>query len=304
MRHLRSLFDLTSEDVMDILETAQDLKNRLAGGERPPLLSNYMLAQIYDKPSLRTRLSFDTAMVHLGGESAFFTGEDAGLNGRESLPDVVRVASGIADVIVLRTFSQQTVEDFCEWSTCPVINGLTDEYHPCQALTDMFTVREVFGTLNNERIVFVGDGNNVSASLSIITAMLDLPFTLCCPQGYELSDEFHQRVRVKYPNADFTLSHDPTQAVANADIVYTDVWASMGQESEADSRKQDFAAYQVNTELMTHAPAGCRFMHDLPAKRGLEVTDDIMDGPNSVVFQQAENRMHLAKGLLAWLLKS
>lgn len=304
MKHLRSLFDLTPDDVMDILETAKSLKEQLATGDRPPLLSNYMMTQIYDKPSLRTRLSFDTAMVHLGGESAFFTGKDAGLNGRESLPDVVRVASGIADVIVLRTFSQQTVDDFCEWSSCPVINGLTDEYHPCQALTDMFTIREVFGSLNNEHIVFVGDGNNVSASLTIITAMLELPFTLCCPQGYELSDEFHARVRDRYPNANFTLSHNPAEAVANADVVYTDVWASMGQESEADTRKQDFADYQVNAELMSHAPDGCRFMHDLPAKRGLEVTDDVMDGTNSIVFQQAENRMHLAKGLLAWLLKT
>jgi len=304
MRHLTSLFDLTPDDVMDIIETAQDLKNKLAVGDRPSLLQNQVLTQIYDKPSLRTRLSFDTAMAHLGGESEFFTGKDAGMYGRESLPDVARVVSGISDAVVLRTFSHATIEEFARWSQCPVINGLSDDFHPCQALTDLFTVREVFGALTDERIVFVGDGNNVSASLSIITAMLDLPFTLCCPPGYELPDEFHTRIRDKYPSADFTLSHNPVEAVANADVIYTDVWASMGQESEADTRGKDFASFQVNSELLSKAPTGCRFMHDLPARRGLEVTDEVMDGPHSIVFRQAENRMHLAKGLLAWLLRS
>jgi len=259
---------------------------------------------VFEKPSLRTRASFEAAAMQLGGGSLFFSAADAGLNGRESLADIARVLSGYSDVVVLRTFSQQLIDDFAAVSSCPVINGLSDDRHPCQALTDILTMQEVFGELKGRRLVFVGDGNNVAASLALLCSMLGVSFTLACPEGYALDDALLTEFRSRHPVADITVSHDPTAAVSEADIVYTDVWASMGQETEADARKRDFAPFQVNAALMAHAPSHCRFMHDLPARRGLEVTDEVIDGPNSIAFQQAENRMHLAKGLLAWLLES
>lgn len=303
MKHLTSLFDLSTDDVMDILETAEGLKEKQVAGTPETPLKNNVATLVFEKPSLRTRLSFEAAMTHLGGSASFFSGKDAGLYGRESLPDIARVISGYSDVVVLRTFSQQLITDFCEWSSCPVINGLSDEYHPCQALTDIFTIRESFGALTNEKLVFVGDGNNVSASLALLTSMVGLPMTLACPSGYELPDDFMVKLNKKYPNTQFTQTNDPVAAVKDADVVYTDVWASMGQEEEEEKRKKDFADFQVTAALLAEAPDACRFMHDLPAKRGLEVTDDAMESPNSIVFQQAENRMHLAKGLLAWIVK-
>ena len=301
MKHLRTLFDLSVDDVMDILETAERLKESHATGTEATPLKNRVATLVFEKPSLRTRLSFEAAMTHLGGSASFFTGKDAGLNGRESLPDIARVISGYSDVVVLRTFSQELVDDFCKWSSCPVINGLSDAYHPCQALTDLFTIREVFGALTDEKLVFVGDGNNVSASLALLTSMVGLPMTLACPPGYELSNEFMVQLAEKCPDSLFTQTNDPVAAVKDANIIYTDVWASMGQEEEEERRKKAFAGFQVSAELLAQAPADCRFMHDLPAKRGLEVTDDAMESPNSIVFQQAENRMHLAKGLRTWI---
>jgi ornithine carbamoyltransferase len=303
MKHLATLFDLTPDDVMDILETAERLKEKHFAGNPETPLNNRMATLVFEKPSLRTRLSFEAAMTHLGGSASFFTGQDAGLYGRESLPDIARVISGYSDVVVLRTFSQELIDEFCKWSSCPVINGLSDLYHPCQALTDLFTIREAFGSLTDEKIVFVGDGNNVSASLAMLTSMLGLPMTLACPPGYELPDDFIAKLNEKCPDSQFTQTNDPITAVKDASIIYTDVWASMGQEEEAEKRKKAFADFQVTTELLALAPAHCRFMHDLPAKRGLEVTDEAMDSPQSIVFQQAENRMHLAKGLLTWIVR-
>ena len=301
MRHLTTLFDLTPDESRAILTRAAELKTNALSGERPSVLQNCVLTQIYDKPSLRTRLSFEAAMVHLGGESAFFTARDAGLYGRESLADVARVVSGISDAVVLRTFSHQTIEEFSDWSTCPVINGLSDDYHPCQALTDFLTIQEVFGELSTQKLVFVGDVNNVAASLAILSSMLGLSMTLACPPGYELDETIHAEMIRRYPETRFHQTGDLTGAVRDADVIYTDVWASMGQEAEAQERIAAFEGFQVNAELLNAAPDSCRFMHDLPARRGLEVTDEIMDGEQSLVFQQAENRMHLAKGLLAWM---
>jgi ornithine carbamoyltransferase len=303
-KHLRRLEDLVVEDVEAILTTAADLKNRRAQGNFDLPLQGRVVSLVFEKPSLRTRASFEAAAMQLGGGSLFFSAADAGLNGRESLADIARVLSGYSDVVVLRTFSQQLIDDFAAVSSCPVINGLSDDRHPCQALTDILTMQEVFGELKGRRLVFVGDGNNVAASLALLCSMLGVSFTLACPEGYALDDALLTEFRSRHPVADITVSHDPTAAVSEADIVYTDVWASMGQETEADARKRDFAPFQVNAALMTHAPSHCRFMHDLPARRGLEVTDEVIDGPNSIAFQQAENRMHLAKGLLAWLLES
>jgi len=302
MRHLTTLFELTTDDAFDIFDRAAELKQRLRSGDRTSLLPNRVLTQIFDKPSLRTRLSFEVAMMQLGGSSSFFTARDAGMYGRESLPDIARVVSRLSDVVVLRTFSHAMIEEFRNCSSCPVINGLSDDYHPCQALTDLFTIREVFGSLDSKRLVFIGDGNNVASSLAIICGMLGMSMVLACPPGYELQDGLLNRIRLFYPLADISQTNDPLVAVRDADIIYTDVWASMGQEDEAEVRKRDFGRFQVNSQLLAHAPKTCRFMHDLPARRGLEVTDEVIDGRQSIVFEQAENRMHLAKGLLAWML--
>ncbi len=301
MQHLRSLFDVTSDEALQILQTAADIKRNDTLGERPAILQGYTLIQLFEKPSLRTRCSFEAAITQLGGGGLFMTCAEAGLNGRESIEDVARVVAGYADFIVLRTFSQKLIEDFAAISSVPVINGLSDERHPCQALTDLFTLQEVFGALDDLHLVFVGDGNNVSASLAILTAMLGVKFTLATPPDFQLDDSIIAEVQQRYPDAQFTATNDPVAAVKEASVVYTDVWASMGQESEQNARIKAFQGFQVNVDLMNAAPKDCKFMHDLPAKRGLEVTDEVMDGPNSIVFQQAENRMHLAKGLFVAL---
>jgi ornithine carbamoyltransferase len=303
MQHLTSLFDIDRPRIEEILALSRDLKTECLAGNRPPLLQGRVLTQIFEKPSLRTRVSFSAAMMQLGGSATFFSGKDAGLQGRESLADVARVLSGYSDAIVLRTFSQQLIEDFAKFSRCPVINGLSDERHPCQALADILTMQEVFGDVAGRRIVYVGDGNNVAMSLAIITAHLKLPMTVCAPKDYQLSKDFLAMLKKRLPSADVTCTSNPKTAVKDADVIYTDVWTSMGQESETDERHKVFSPYQVNAELMAAAPAECRFMHCLPARRGIEVTDEVVDGPRSIVFDQAENRMHLAKGLLVWLIE-
>ena len=302
MRHLTSLLEVTAEEIAEILDLASSLKASSAEGDRPSRLSGRVLTQIFEKPSLRTRASFGAAMAQLGGSSQFFSAEDAGLGGRESIEDVARVISGYSDVLVLRTFSQAMIERFAELASCPVINALSDDRHPCQALTDLLTIRETCGELPGRRLVFVGDGNNVARSLAIACGRMGLSMTLAAPSGYEFDEEFLGLLAKEVPGHDVTIETDPKAAVAQADVIYTDVWASMGQESETSEREAAFSGYQVNGELMSAAPASCRFMHDLPARRGLEVSDEVIDGSQSVVFEQAENRMHLAKGLLVWLL--
>jgi ornithine carbamoyltransferase len=304
MRHLRRLEDLSVDDVHAILDLAHDLKAATKRGEREPRLAGRVLSQVFEKPSLRTRASFEAAMGQLGGSAIFYLGKDAGLGGRESLADVARVLSGYSDAVVLRTFSQRLIDDFAEHANCPVVNGLSDDRHPCQALTDVLTLQEVFGRdLAGRTLVFVGDGNNVAASLAILTAMLGMRFVLCGPASHHLPAAFVADVTQQHANADISQTDDVDAAVASADAVYTDVWASMGQEAEHAARERAFAPYQVNAGLLAKAPPGCRFLHDLPARRGLEVTDAVMDGPQSIVFEQAENRMHLAKGLLVWLIE-
>jgi len=302
MKHLTSLLDLTSADLFAILDQAAELKTLLKRGERPQLFPGRVLVQLFEKPSLRTRNSFEAAMIHLGGSGIFLTTAEAGLNGRESLADIAKVVSSFSDLITMRTFSQQMIEEVAKYSSCPVINGLSDERHPCQAMTDLMTIRESLGILRGKHIVFVGDGNNVSMSLAIAAAMTGMKLTLAAPLGFEFTQEFMNLLTRRFPNHQVLVCTEPFDAVRNADVVYTDVWASMGQEDDAERRKAAFKGFQVNAKLMATAPKTAIFMHDLPAKRGLEVTDDVMDGPQSVVFSQAENRMHLAKGLFVWLL--
>ncbi len=304
MKHLTSLLDLTSEELTAILDKAAELKTKFRNGDRPQLYPGRVLAQLFEKPSLRTRNSFEAAMIHLGGSGIFLTTAEAGLNGRESLPDVAKVLSSFSDIITMRTFSQKLIDEVARYSSCPVINGLSDERHPCQAMTDLLTIRETFGYLKDLHLVFVGDGNNVSMSLAIASAMTGMRLTLAAPKGFEFEASFLELMAEKFPAHRVTQSNDPKFAVKSADLVYTDVWASMGQEDDAERRKKAFANFQVNEALMAVAPKSARFMHDLPAKRGLEVTNDVMDGDQSIVFQQAENRMHLAKGLFVWLLEN
>ena len=302
MQHLRKLEDLTADDVRSILKLSAELKQQYQSGTRPPLLQGQVLTMVFEKPSLRTRNSFEAAMINLGGSGVFLSCKEAGLDGREELADVAQVLSGYSDVVVLRTFSQSLIDDFAEISSCPVINGLSDDRHPCQALTDLFTIQEHFGEIKNKHLVYVGDGNNMAASLVKVSAMMNLQVTVCTPEGYEMQEAVLAEITQQHPNANIFTTTNPQEAVSNADVIYTDVWASMGQEAEATARKKIFQPYQIDGKLMSAAPAGCQFMHCLPAHRGEEVTADVIDGKNSIVFPQAENRMHLARGLFGWLL--
>ncbi|MFN0052065.1 MAG: ornithine carbamoyltransferase [Planctomycetales bacterium] len=301
MKHLDSLFRLNGEDCRDILRLTGQAKQLWKQGERPHLLAGKMLTLVFEKPSLRTRVSFESAVAHLGGSSLFLTRTDAGLDGRESEADIARVLGSYSDWIVTRTFSHRLVETFVEHSGCRVINGLSDAAHPCQALSDLFTMQEVLGSLAGKRLAYVGDGNNVARSLALAAALTGVKFSIAAPQAYQLTADYVASVQRHVPGASISQTVDPGEAVAAADVVYTDVWASMGQEAEREQRQEAFASYQVNAELMRKAPPSTRFMHCLPARRNLEVTDEVLDGPQSIALHQAENRMHVAKGILLWL---
>lgn len=301
MRHFDSLVRITTPELREIMQLASTLKQRFQNGDRPHLLAGHMLTLLFEKPSLRTRISFEVAIAQLGGSSLFQSAADAGLHGRESLPDIARVLSGYSDFIVIRAFSQTLIEEMIRYSQCPIINGLSDRSHPCQAVADLFTIEEVCGDLKGKTIVFVGDGNNVARSLAAAAAHFEMNFVMSAPAGYEFNDHFLKMIHDRFPKAQISQIPDPEKAVARADVIYTDVWVSMGQEAETEKRKKIFEPYRVDEALMEVAPRDVRFMHCLPAKRELEVTDGVMDSDNSIVFQQADNRMHLSKGLLLWL---
>jgi ornithine carbamoyltransferase len=301
MRHLLNVSDLSTDEIIRIFALSDDLKSKFKRGVREPLLPGRVMALVFEKQSLRTRVSFQSAMTHLGGASMML-GDDAGFGKRESIADFTRVLSEMVDVIVLRTKKHQTVVDVAAHSACSIINGLTDQSHPCQALADLFTLREHTGRLPGARLAWVGDANNVARSLAMACALLGVEFAIASPAGYEFDAAFVARLRSKAPAIKFLATRDPAEAVRGAAAVYTDVWASMGQEAEAEQRRKDFAAYQVNAALMKAAGPAARFMHCLPAKRGEEVTDEVIDGDYSIVVDQAANRMHVQKGILAWLL--
>ena len=301
MQHLLSLFDISESDLKQILATASHLKSGLARGERPPVLERRVLALLFEKPSLRTRVSFETGIAQLGG-SSLFLGEDVGWGKRESPEDFTQVLGQFVDAVVCRTKQHERATQLASFNAMPVINGLTDLCHPCQALADVLTIREAFGTEVGKHVVFVGDGNNVSGSLALISAMLGMKFTLACPEGYQLDSSWLEQVIQRYPEASIEQTSDVTTAVKTADAIYTDVWTSMGQEEETAIRKKAFADYQVNSELMAEAPEHARILHCLPAVRGEEITDEVIDSDQSDVIAQAGNRMHAQKGLLVWLL--
>jgi ornithine carbamoyltransferase len=301
MRHLLNVADLTTDEIQRIFALTADLKAKFRAGVREPLLPGRVMALLFEKQSLRTRVSFQAGMAHLGG-SSMMLGEDAGFGKRESLADFTRVLSEMVDVIVVRAKAHATVKGIADHAACSVINGLTDRSHPCQALSDLFTLREQLGSLAGAKLAWVGDANNVARSVAIACALLGVEFAAATPPGYEFDQMFFDRLAEVAPGAKVEIGNDPIAAVRGAAAVYTDVWASMGQEAEAAQRRQDFAAYQVNAALMKAAGPSARFMHCLPAKRGEEVTDEVMDGPYSVIVEQAANRMHVQKGILAWLL--
>jgi ornithine carbamoyltransferase len=282
-----------------LLAVAQRLKSQYrATGRNDPMAAGKTLAMIFEKPSLRTRVSFEVAMTHLGGAAIYITPGEIGLGTRESVPDAARVLSGFCDAIMARTFSHDTIVQLAHFSNRPVTNGLSDRSHPCQVMADLLTVREHFGSLSGLTLAYVGDGNNVARSLMEACAVFGLKFRIAVPHGYELHQSDVQTARA-VPGFDFHCTTDPREAVKSADIIYTDTWVSMGQENEKAQRLKIFAPYQINTALLSAAPAHAVVMHCLPAYRGVEITDEAMDFDRSIVFQQAENRLHFQKGLLA-----
>jgi ornithine carbamoyltransferase len=301
MRHLLSVSDLTREEILRIFALSRDLKAKFAVGVREPLLPGRVMALLFEKPSLRTRVSFEAGMAHLGG-SSLMLGAEAGFGHRESIADFARVLSELVDVVVLRAKRHATVEEFASHASCSVINGLTDRSHPCQALADLFTLAELRGSLKKTKVAFIGDANNVAHSLALACGRLGVEFALAAPAGYQFSADDAAELRRLEPELQLVLTASPQEAVAGASVVYTDVWTSMGQEDEEAARREAFAAYQVDAALLRRAGSQALFMHCLPAHRGLEVTAEVIDGPQSVIVAQAANRMHVQKGVLAWLL--
>lgn len=300
MRHFIDLLDWSGDQIVKLLKEAAKLKKNHLERKHKPLLQGRVLGLIFEKPSLRTRVSFQAGIAQLGGGSIFLTQQEVGLGTRETLPDIARTLSQYVDALVLRTFQHQTILDFAQWSTIPIINALSDYYHPCQALADLLAIQESFAQLKGRTIVFVGDGNNVARSLAIACGKVGAKFILSAPKGYGFDrpflDLFHDRIQ-----GELHEDSDPFHAVKEADAIYTDVWASMGQENETAQRKKHFKAFQVNAKLLQQAPTHAKVLHCLPAHRGEEVTDEVLEGPQSVVFDQAGNRMHVQKALMLWM---
>ena len=294
----------TSPGVLEhVLEVAKRLKAEYKGtGRNQTVLERKTLAMIFEKPSLRTRVSFEVAMIQLGGEAIYISPAEIGLGKRESVGDVARVLSGMCDGIMARTFSHELIKQLAAQASVPVVNGLSDYSHPCQAMADLMTAEEHFGKLQGLTLAYVGDGNNVARSLMVACARFGVNFRIASPPGYELENELVDRIMLQVPHLEFASTRDPLLAVRGADVIYTDTWVSMGQEKEKQERLTIFQPYQINAELLKAAPATAVVMHCLPAYRGVEITDEVIDGPQSVVFQQAENRLHFQKGLLAVLM--
>lgn len=296
-RHFLTLNDITREELHAIIQRAIALKAMQAQGTSPELFKNKVLAMIFEKNSTRTRVSFESGMAQLGGHAIFLSTKDTQLGRGEPIEDAARCIASMVDMVMIRTFAHDTVERFAEYSRVPVINGLTDEHHPCQLLADIQTYTEQRGSLAGKVVAWVGDGNNMCNSYAQAAELCDFELRIATPKGFEPEDEFV----LPYQNR-VSVSNDPRTAVAGADLVVTDTWASMGQEDEKKQREKIFSGYQVNAELMSHAQADALFMHCLPAYRGKEVTAEILDAPNSIVWQEAENRLHAQKALMEFLL--
>jgi ornithine carbamoyltransferase len=302
MRHFLDLSDWSNDDLHDLIQLAVDLKAEWQAGGNKPVLANKILAMVFQKPSLRTRVSFEVGMQHLGGHAIMIGPNEVGLGKRESVADVARVLSGYTQGIMARVFEHEHVEQLAAWASVPVINGLSDASHPCQAMADLLTIYEHFGRTEGLKLAFVGDGNNVAASLVVACASFGLDFAIASPGGYDLPEAVLDVAYERNSSMAIQLLRDPAEAVHGADIVYTDTWISMGQEDQSAERIKAFEGYQVNQKLLTKAGAEAVVMHDLPAYRGKEITDEVADGPQSVIFKQAENRLHAQKAILVRLM--
>jgi len=292
-------------EIADLLENALALKKELkTTGKNKPLLAGKNLAMVFAKPSLRTRVSFEVGMQQLGGHAIYISPNEIGLGTRESVKDVAKVLSGYADGILARVFAHDDILQLAEHATVPVINGLTDFSHPCQAMADALTIKEEFGELKGKKVVFIGDGNNVARSLLAVSVQLGMDYAIATPKGYELHEKTVQEATAiaTKTGSKIEFLNDPFEAVKGAHVLYADTWVSMGQEDEAAARLKTFADYQVNKELLALADPTAIVLHCLPAHRGTEITDEVMDGPQSRIFQQAENRLHAQKAILVKLL--
>ncbi len=300
-----SLADLTPEALSELLELAQSLKAEWRSGGNEPLLADKSLACVFQKPSLRTRVSFEMAMHHLGGYSLYLSPDEIKLGERESIPDAARVLSRYVDAIMARVFGHDDILQLAEWASVPVINGLSDYNHPCQGLTDLLTIQEKLGRLRGVTLGYLGDGNNVLHSLMYGGALAGMRVLAATPAGYEPEPEVVERARVLAEDGGgiIRLTDDPLAVAREADVLYTDTWTSMGQEEEAQERKKVFPPYQINAELLAAAKENVGVMHCLPAHRGQEITDEVADGPHSWLFDQAENRLHAQKAILVDLLR-
>ncbi len=301
MRSFLSVADLSRDDLRRVLDRALLLKAETKQGQWRTELQGKTVALLFQKPSLRTRVSFEQGIRQLGGHSLYLSPAEVGLGERESVPDVARVLSRYVDCIVLRANNHSDVVMLAEYATVPVINALSDLTHPCQALADLLTVREAKGRLDGLTLAYIGDGNNVAHSLILGAAKVGLHLRIACPQGYEPSPAVTERAAADRAatGATIALVRNAAEAATGADILYTDVWTSMGQEAESEGRRRAFVGYRIDGDLLRLAKPDAIVMHDLPAHRGEEITDDVIDGPQSVVFDQAENRLHAQKGLLS-----
>jgi ornithine carbamoyltransferase len=303
MKHFLDVFDYSQAELQDILDLAVRLKKEYFQTGNAPLFKGKVLGMIFQKPSLRTRVSFDMAMRHMGGDALYLSPNEIGLGQRESIADVARVLSGYVHAIMARVFEHANILELAKWSSVPVINGLSDFSHPCQAMADALTIQEKFGKAKRLNVVFVGDGNNVAVSLMHISAKLGWNFAIANPEGYDLNQQavdMAEELAIT-SGSQLRFLRDPHEAVKKAQVIYTDTWTSMGQEEETAKREQVFPPYQVNGKLVSEADKDVIVMHCLPAHRNHELTDEVADGPHSVIFPQAHNRLHAQKAVLAYL---
>jgi len=303
MKHFLAISDLSSEEVQDLLDLAIKLKEEYFKKGNPPYFKGKVLGMIFQKPSLRTRVSFDMAMRHMGGDALYLSPNEIGLGKRESIADIARVLSGYVHALMARTFDHAHVLELAKWSEIPVINGLSDYNHPCQGIGDALTIQEKFGKAKGLNVAYVGDGNNVAVSLMHVCAKLGWNFTIANPEDYDISPKAIEIAKeiIKETGSVLTFMRDPHEAVKGAQVIYTDTWTSMGQEEEGAKREKVFPPYQVNAGLVAEAEKDVIVMHCLPAHRNHELTDDVADGPHSVIFPQAHNRLHAQKAILARL---
>ncbi|MBN1485994.1 MAG: ornithine carbamoyltransferase [Anaerolineae bacterium] len=304
MKHFLTLTDIQSEELQKILDLAVKLKEEWKAGGNEPILKNKVLGMIFQKPSLRTRVSFDVAMLQLGGHGLYLSPNEIQLGKRESVADVARVISRYVDVVMARVFAHADIVELAKYASVPVINGLSDHAHPCQAMADFLTILEHKGSLKGKKLTYLGDGNNVSTSLLFAAAKLGVDFAIATPPGYELHPgvwSLGEHLAAQ-SGAKIMATYDPVEALKDADAIYTDAWASMGQEAEAEKRRKVFPPYRIDAEKLGYANADAIVLHCLPAHRGEEITDEVADGPQSALFDQAENRLHAQKAILVWAL--